>query len=101
MSPTAGDFDISLSTPVALLADTRYWIEIFRRGSPGNWFYDSDTNGTGVAGEFWYAGNVASPNSSGPGPFQMEIGGIPAPERATLTLFGFVVASLGLIRRRA
>jgi PEP-CTERM motif len=99
LSPTVGVFDISLTTPVALLADTRYWIEIKPRANPGFWFYDSDASGTGVAGEYWYLNGTTNPNSTGP--FQMQLSGTAMPEPASLALLGFGFAGLGLIRRRA
>lgn len=100
-TPTVYTF--TLTTPYALSADTRYWIELSSSDSSNaNWAYDSDDSGVGVAGEYYYfySGGTYSNTS---GPYQMEVDASAISEPATITMLGISVATFacyGWWRRR-
>ena len=103
-------YDVSLTTPYALAADTRYWIELSGSGSSVAWDYASDDSGTGVSGEFWaytpLGVTTVSPNSPGAnGPFQMAVttaSASPGPEPGTFcqALSAIAIGSFVMVRRR-
>ncbi len=92
--------DIPISTPIALTADTRYWIELSGDQYLGDLGYSLDLSGAGVAAEYYdNAGGVYANNSSdGPGAYQMSVTTVPEPFSGALFLSGLV--GIGVIRRR-
>jgi hypothetical protein len=104
---TSGDFlDSSLSNspnavgfsfaPLALAANTRYWIELSSTGSTF-WSWSYDVSGPGVASEFFANSFGVSPNNHN-GPYQMAIPSLsqtPLPASWSMMLTGF--AAFGLL----
>jgi hypothetical protein len=92
--------DIPIGTPIALAADTRYWIELSSDNTSATWAYSLDLSGTGVAGEYYdNVGGVSANNASdGPGAYQMSVTTVPEPFSGALFLSGLV--GFGVIRRR-
>jgi hypothetical protein len=99
LTSTLTPFDITLATPFALAANTRYWIEISgTAASTTSWSFDQTNVGTGVAAEYnYYAGAVAA--NSAFTPYQMQItDSATTPEPATWSLI--IMAGVGLVLRR-
>ncbi len=92
--------DFPLSTPFALAADTRYWVELSTStGSNAAWPYSADTSGVGVANEFFFGNGSVHPNSTFGGPYVMQV--TVTPEPASLLLAGLgAVGLLVAVRRR-
>jgi hypothetical protein len=103
---TSGDFlDSSLSNlpspigfsfaPLALAANTRYWIELSSTGSVF-WSWSLDVSGLGVANEFFANSVGVSPNNPG-GPYQMAVPSLsqtPLPASWTTMLAGLAIFGL-------
>lgn len=101
-SSLTGSFQVvQLSfAPVALAANTRYWISLDGTGS-GEWEFSYDTLGIGVAGEFWANRFSAFSNNFPDTPYLMAIGpaaGVPEP--LTLSLLGAGLIGMVLLYRR-
>ena len=103
LTGTSTIYDFPLSTPFALAADTRYWIEISTsNGSAVTWNWSTDTTGVGVGNEFYSNANGIFPNSPmGPYQMQVNVSSSTTPEPTVLVLCG--LGALGLfaaLRRR-
>lgn len=86
--------------PIALAANSRYWISL---GSVGDseliWHFSFDLIGTtGVAGEFWK--NAVGDGSNVDGAYLMQISSSEVPLPAALPLFATILAGGGLIAWR-
>jgi hypothetical protein len=100
-SPTV--FDVPLATPYNLAANTRYWIELSSsNGTVAHWEFSQDTNGPGVANEFFSFGGSVYPNAAGP--YQMQVNAdlldspTVIPEPSTLASWILLVAAGGFLR---
>jgi hypothetical protein len=93
-------YDIPLGSPIALAANTRYWLEMSTESSNNQiyWLAEGDNSGTGVAGEYWYyystlyANNDYVENESGPVQARLS-NTVPEPSSMavlTMALFGLV-----------
>jgi hypothetical protein len=92
--------DLSFA-PIALAANTRYWITVSGTGS-GQWEYATGDDGVGIIGEFW-DNNSGGPfvNSDNEPPYVMAIAPVTgAPEPLTLSLLGAGVIGMVLLYRR-
>ncbi len=106
LTTTLSALEIALfpPSPIALAANTRYWIEVTSndQGS-AQWSFDATNVGTGVASEYNYFNGSALANSAFT-PYQMEITVAPAssavPEPATWTLLAAGLALIPAIRRK-
>lgn len=92
--------DIPIGTPIALAADTRYWIQLSSDNTSATWAYSFDLSGTGVAGEYYDNADGVYPNNSSewPGGYQMFVTAVPEPLSVALFLSGLV--GIGVMRRR-
>jgi hypothetical protein len=92
--------DIRIGTPIALAADTRYWIELSSDNTSATWAYSFDLSGAGVAGEYYDNADGVYPNNSSewPGAYQMSVTAVPEPLSVALFLSGLV--GIGVVRRR-
>ncbi len=102
-------FDVFLTTPFALTADTRYWVELSGPSSSVNWDYATDATGVGVSGEYNAYGLTDPPsvfsNGPGTGPFQMEVttssaSAVPEPGTLCQALSALGVGLLAIAHRR-
>ena len=102
-------YDVMLTTPFALKADTRYWVELSGPSSSVNWDYATDAAGVGVSGEYNAYGLIGPPvvfsNGLNTGPFQMEVTTVAAsavPEPGTLcqALSALGIGAIAITRRR-
>ncbi len=99
LSGTPSVVDLTLGTPYALAAGTRYWIGVAQPAGNAFWSYTLDQTGTEVGTEYYvYAGTVL-PNVGGP--YQMQVtasatvitgGEVPVPEPA-----GWDLMAIGLL----
>jgi hypothetical protein len=85
-------FDFPLANPLALSADTRYWVQVSSTDSGAGWSYSSNTSGIGVAGEY-HANAFSVYDNASNSPYQLQINGT-VPEPATAWLFGFGLIAL-------
>jgi hypothetical protein len=98
---TFSSADYTLTTDFALIADTRYWIELTSPGgiSTANWNWSDDPSATGVTGEYY--ANLAGVGAFGL--YQMDVEGMVTPEPSSLLLLGsgLMMLAAPLRRRRA
>ncbi|MFI5331920.1 MAG: choice-of-anchor R domain-containing protein [Desulfobaccales bacterium] len=88
----------NLSSPYALAANTRYWIEIVSNNSAAAWDWAETSGGVGVAGEYWgdNGGDGIVPNiyhGFTTNPFQMQVSdvcSVPLPPSVWLLGSGLV-----------
>jgi hypothetical protein len=107
LTSTPTVFDLPVSVPFALAANTRYWIEISTtNGSVAEWAFSNDISGPGVANEFFYfAGSVAS-NLNGPHQMQVQAdpivttSAVPEPSSLILMVLGFSALAFSHRRRQ-
>jgi len=103
LSTSLGTVDLSLATPYALTANTRYWIEVSGTSTSGVWSFTAVNSGTGVAGEYnFYAGLVKANSDFTPYQMQVNTSTVAVPEPGTLTvaLGTIAIAALAIARRR-
>lgn len=95
---TFSSADYTLTTDFALIADTRYWIELTSPGgvSTADWNWSFDTSGTGVAGQDY--ANLAGVGAAGL--YQMDVEGLVTPEPSSLLLLGSGLMMLAAPLRR-
>jgi hypothetical protein len=96
-------FDITLATPIALAANTRYWIELAGGATSGEWSYDAANTGIGVPSEYNYYGGTVY-NNNGFTPYQMQVnvtGGVPEPATWAMLIVGLGLSGFALRRRGA
>jgi hypothetical protein len=95
--------DFANFTPVALAANTRYWIELSSTDfSSAVWSFSDDISGPGVAGEFFSNDHGVMPDTLSP--FQMRVNTISSssvPEPSTLTLGVLGIGTLVVLRLRS
>jgi hypothetical protein len=101
LSETPGLYAIPLTAYPGLTDDTVYWIGLSGTTS-AEWYYDDDTSGTGVEGEFF--SNQTGVYADDFGPYQMEIteglAAAPEPSTGLLTALGAGLVAVGWRRRR-
>jgi len=95
------NYGFAPSTPVALSAGTRYWIEI-EALSPNAvaWSWSADLGATGVSGEFNYSALLGSSSNASFAPYQMAVTVTPVPEPASALLAALGLATLMAAARR-
>jgi hypothetical protein len=100
LSNTPAIYDITLTAYPLLTDDTLYWIGLSGT-TTAEWYYDYDTDGTGVGAEFF--SNQIGVFSDDDDPYQMSVtGGVSAaPEPSSIFLIAAGAVVLGLLRRRA
>jgi hypothetical protein len=93
-------FDLTLASPFALAASTRYWIQVATsNGSTTRWSWSGDTSGTDVAGEYFANQNGVFDSTQGPYQMQVITGtASAAPEPSTLV--GASLATIGALALR-
>ena len=97
------------STPIALAANARYWIELTPVGVPpytsAYWLWTNTANGAGVRTEFTLngaAGNYVTANNTASAVYMMEISAVPEPDSTGLLGVGIAgLVSLAYLRRRS
>ena len=90
-------YDFSLASPIALAANTRYWIELTTTNVSATWPFSLDLSGTGVASEFFFSAGAPAPNFEGPYLMRVEA---TVPEPATVGLVGLAMLALAMLRRK-
>ncbi len=105
VSLTGAAITYTLSTPFALTANTRYWVEVSGPASNINWGYTDSTSGIEVSSEYYYYGGSVHSNTGGPFSMQVTTDSVPAntpsvPEPASMALLGAGVVGLGGFARR-
>jgi len=91
-------YDFPPSSPFPLTPSARYWAVITTASSIAAIGLSNSTAGTGVAGQFSFAGSTTFPNNSSGSVLALVVAtpttpGIPVPPSVTLTLIG--LASVG------
>ena len=95
------------STPIALTANARYWIELtpVAGGTSANWLWTNTANGAGVGAEFTLngaAGNYITANNTVSAVYMMEISAVPEPDSTGVLGVGIAgLVSLAYLRRRS
>jgi hypothetical protein len=88
-------YDFALVSPIALVPDTRYWIELMTSNDSVTWPWSLDVSGTGVGSEFYANADGVFPNEFGP--YLMQVNAVPEP--AAISLIGISILALGILRR--
>jgi hypothetical protein len=97
LTTSLGLVDVALTTPYALTADTRYWIELSGDPTSAFWAFTASNTGTGVAGEYnYYAGLVKANDTFTP--YQMQVNVSPEPASWTLMIVFGIASGLRLRR---
>ena len=96
-------YDFVLSAPVALAANSRFWLQISEGVNPtaAQWFWSDDLKALGVAGEFYAGNGGVFSNEALPGPWQMQLLGTasPVPLPPSVLMLGSILGCLGLRHR--
>ncbi len=102
LSSTLAVFTFTLSAPILLAANTRYWVELSDNASTPTsavWSWSFDTSGVGVAGEY-FANSCCISANPGNGPYQMSVSGsVPEPSTWAMMLIGFAGIGVAAYRR--
>lgn len=107
LSTTPSILQLAGFTPIALSADTRYWVRLAQLGSTASsavWLYDNSSRGTGVATQFSLnTTNVqgVTSNLSGASVYLMGSTAVPEPGSIALLMVGLVGAGLSVSRRKS
>jgi hypothetical protein len=104
LTPDYSLVTLNLPSACSLAANTRYWVGLTSAASSAGWVYAADSNGVGVAYEYWadnypgYPEVVANIGDNGYStyPFQMRVSDVPLP--ASVLLLGSGLLGLGLLR---
>jgi hypothetical protein len=100
LSETPATYDISLKATPLLVSNTLYWIGLYGT-TTGEWSYDYDDSGIGVAND--YFANQLGVFSNVNDPYQMSVleGASSVPEPANFLVVAAGLGFLTLLRRRA
>jgi PEP-CTERM motif len=100
LTATLQPLTLTLPSPYALNANTRYWIQLTGASTTANWAWSLDQTALGVAGEFFQNQNGVFPNTDGP--YQMQVSGSPIPEPGTLMILlgSGLLGAVATLRRK-
>ena len=105
LTNSQANYDLTLTTPYTLAANTRYWIGLTgnNNGSSAEWDWTMDQSGTGVAGEF-HSSKTLGTFANG-WPYQMEVSGRasqlnPVPEPSSVILLITMLGSCTFLAGR-
>jgi hypothetical protein len=102
LSATASVWNVSLVSPLSLAANTRYWVGLStNNGAVMQWWYSSNSAGTGVTGEY-FSNNNGTFQNVGDGPYQMSVSvtAVPEPTTSAMALAGLAYGCYSLVRHR-